>query len=379
MSSPKKRIICFAASLTAVLFAVPSFSSAGKKSEPGVSAKSAILIEGDTCGVIASKDPDIRLPMASTTKIMTALVVLENGGIDGEVTVPPEAEGVEGSSAYLKKGERVPRKDLLYALMLQSANDAAVALAVDTAGSVDAFAGMMNETAEKLGLNNTHFTNPHGLSEEGHYTTSRDLARLTAYALKNPVFGEIVSTEEYTASPGENGVSRVYVNHNRLLRELDGAVGVKTGFTRDSGRCLVSAVRRDGVLTVAVTLSDPDDWRDHKALHEYGHSVWSARVLAEPREITVDIPCVGGDVPTVRLSNYDFVRCPLPDDAKITKRIECDRFLSPPLRRGDALGTAVFYADGEEVASVPLFAEHGAAEAPGKLSFTEQILNFLGR
>ncbi|MBR3992154.1 MAG: D-alanyl-D-alanine carboxypeptidase [Clostridia bacterium] len=379
MVSPKKAFMCFAAVLLAATSAAPCFPSSGRKSAPGVSAESAILIEGDSGRVIMSKDPDKKLPMASTTKIMTALVVLENGGVDGDVTVPPEAAGVEGSSAYLKSGEVVPKKDLLYALMLQSANDAAVALAVDTAGSVEDFASMMNDRAEKLGLDGTHFTNPHGLSDDGHYTTARDLARLTAYALKNPVFEKIVSTYEYTTSPCENGVSRVYVNHNRLLRDLGGAVGVKTGYTRDSGRCLVSAVRRDGLLTVAVTLSDPDDWRDHKALHEYGHSVWSVRVLAEPREVTVDVPCVGGDVPTVRLSNSDYVRCPLPDDARITKTVECDRFFTPPVARGDAVGTVVFYADGKEVASAPLFAEHGAAESPGKLSFTEQILNFLGR
>ncbi|MBR6916426.1 MAG: D-alanyl-D-alanine carboxypeptidase, partial [Clostridia bacterium] len=228
-----KRIGTICLSLLFALFSALSSRAETTRVKPTVSAESAILIEANTGDVVFESNSRKVLPMASTTKIMTALVVLENGGVDGDVTVPPEAAGVEGSSAYLKSGEVVPKKDLLYALMLQSANDAAVALAVDTAGSVEDFASMMNDRAEKLGLDGTHFTNPHGLSDDGHYTTARDLARLTAYALKNPVFEKIVSTYEYTTSPCENGVSRVYVNHNRLLRDLGGAVGVKTGYTRD--------------------------------------------------------------------------------------------------------------------------------------------------
>ena len=256
-----KRIGTICLSLLFALFSALSSRAETPRVKPTVSAESAILIEANTGDVVFESNSRKVLPMASTTKIMTALVALENGNLDEKFSVPEEATDVEGSSVYLTAGETVTMRDLLYALMLESANDAATAIAFRIGGSVGGFASLMNEKAEELCLEDTHFTNPHGLDDPEHYTTAYDLCKLTCAAIENAEFEKIVST--LSADAFSCGTRRTLVNHNRLLRSLYGAIGVKTGFTKRSGRCLVSAVRRDCVLTVAVTLNDPNDWSDH--------------------------------------------------------------------------------------------------------------------
>ena len=226
-----------------------------------VSAKSAILINSQTGEVLYEKNPDDKMLIASTTKIMTAVVVLDKCGMDDIVEVSPDAANVEGSSAYLRAGEKLTVRELLYALMLSSGNDAAAALAIHVSGSIEKFAGDMNAKAKELGLENTSYKNPHGLDAEGHYSTARDLAKLTQYALKNNDFKDIVSTK--TAAVG----SRSLTNHNKLLWNIDGAIGVKTGYTKAAGRILVSAVERNGASYICVTLNDPDDWDDHTNIY----------------------------------------------------------------------------------------------------------------
>lgn len=235
---------------------------------PALSAARAILIDGDTGDVFFEKDADTAAPMASTTKIMTALAVLATLPLDQTVEVPPEAVGVEGTSAYLAAGELLTVKDLLHALLLGSANDAAVTLAIAADGSISAFAERMNRMARELGCTATQFKNPHGLPDEGHYTTARELALLTAYAMRLPAFAEIVARRTYRFRSSLS--LHTVTNHNRLLSFSDEAVGVKTGFTKKSGRCLVGAARRDGTLLISVTLNAPNDWRDHMTLWEYG-------------------------------------------------------------------------------------------------------------
>ncbi|MBO4217627.1 MAG: D-alanyl-D-alanine carboxypeptidase [Clostridia bacterium] len=232
-----------------------------------VSAESAVLITPDG-GIIYEKNARKRRGMASTTKIMTALVAIENLSLDDIIAFPAEARS-EGSSAYFEEGENVTVRDLLYALMLRSANDAAECLAIAAAGSIGGFADMMNERAEKIGLSDTHFVNPHGLDAEGHYSTALDMARLTAEALKNDAFREIVSTKGYVCRSLSGGYDRTFRNHNRLLGR-DGIFGVKTGYTSACGRCLVTACERGGKTLIAVTLSAPDDWNDHLELYDHG-------------------------------------------------------------------------------------------------------------
>ena len=209
--------------------------------------------------------------MASTTKIMTALVAIESSPLDKNVMISDMAIGTEGSSLYLKKGEIMSMSDLLMGLMLRSANDAAAAIAYEISGSIEAFADKMNEKAASIGVTDTHFTNPHGLDDENHYTTAADLAIITAEALKNDTFLEIVSTEKCIIK-NFDGEARLLTNHNKLLSLYDGAIGVKTGFTKKSGRCLVGAAERDGMRLIAVTINAPDDWNDHEALFDFGFS-----------------------------------------------------------------------------------------------------------
>lgn len=268
--------------LSFVLFSFPLVSCRAASVE--CSAASAILYCPASREVLYEKCADQRRPIASTTKIMTALAVLREGGdLDRSVTVPSDACGIEGTSLYLQPGETLSVRDLLYGLLLASANDAATSLALLSAGSVPAFAEKMNRIAEEIGLTNTHFTNPHGLFDPEHYSSARDLALLTAAAYDNANFREIVSTRR-TVIPAPDGAKRVLLNHNKLLTMLPDCVGVKTGFTKKSGRCLVSATERDGTFLVCVTLNDPNDWRDHIALHNYGLSHYQRNMTGPLKE-----------------------------------------------------------------------------------------------
>jgi len=339
-----------------------------------VSAESAVLMLCQNGQVIFSKNADTRLPMASTTKIMTAIVAIENSDIDSTVYVHKDAVGIEGSSAYLTEAEKLTMRELLYALMLQSANDAAVAIAYAVGGDIDCFVEMMNVKASSLGLRSTHFENPHGLDAEEHYTTASDLARIASYALENETFREIVSTERYVTSSG-----KVFVNHNKMLTLYDGAIGVKTGFTKRCGRCLVSAAEREGLIAVAVTLNAPDDWEDHTKMLDYSFSAYEYKTLADDGEIAVELPCVSGDRSTVVCMNLESVRVCLPKGSLITTTIEADRYYPAPAKKGDALATAKFYSEGELIAVVPLFARGDVKEKTGRLPLLDRILRFMGK
>ncbi len=322
---------------------------------PTTSAKGAALIDLDGRIIYANRAEE-KLPMASTTKIMTAIVALEEGDSEAIVRVAPEAVGVEGSSAYLMADEAFVLLDLIYALMLSSANDAAVAIAIHMDGSVEAFAERMNRKAAALGLSATHFTNPHGLDDDDHYTTALDLARLTAYALQNEQFAEIVSTVRYDCPMRENDGSRLFVNHNRLLRSYEGAIGVKTGYTKRTGRCLVSAACREGLTLICVTLGDPDDWKDHAALLDYGFSRYEPCTLTE-EALQYTLPTVSATDASLTLTTREEVKVMLPRGSSVTRTIECPRFVYGGIEEGKIVGRVVWHADGREVAEAPLYAE----------------------
>ena len=242
MRNPRERLITSIILLIFIftLFSIIVYST----SELTISAKSATLYEPVTKSFLYEKNADVRLPMASTTKIMTALVAIENADLQTVVTAGENAYGTEGSSLYLKIGESYTLEEMLYGLMLRSANDAAVAIAETVCGSVEAFADLMNAKAEQLGLSDTHFTNSHGLDDPHHYTTARELAVIASEALKNETFKRIVSTYKISIE-SSLGETRLLVNHNKLLKLYDGAIGVKTGFTKKSGRCLVGAAEKN--------------------------------------------------------------------------------------------------------------------------------------
>lgn len=344
----------------------------------GVSAQSAILIELTSGDVIYEKNAHERLPMASTTKIMTAITALENADTSKTIKVSEKACGVEGSSIYLKAGEELTLSELLYALMLESANDAAAAIAIGISGSIDAFADLMNETAAKIGLENSHFTNPHGLDDDAHYTTAADLAKLTAYALENNEFRKIVSTYKTQIPMNSGDGVRVLVNHNKLLRLSDDVIGVKTGFTKHSGRCLVSAAERDGVCVIAVTLNAPDDWRDHQAMLEEGFSQFSSVTLAEAGEIEVKIPCTGAADGYITAVNKEPLTLCLRNGTEYDRVIEADRLIIPPITEGTVIGRAVFYTDGTEIGEIPLYSADTVDEIADTRSFGEKILDKFG-
>ncbi len=252
------------------IFVVSGFTI--KKANASTSAECMIVIERSSGRVLDEKNADKKRPMASTTKIATAITVLENcEDIDKKVKVPKEAVGVEGSSIYLEEGEELSIRDLLYGLMLQSGNDCAVALAVLTSGNVTNFAIRMNKIATKVGAVNTNFTNPHGLHDDNHYTTARDLALITAYAMSNPVFREIVSTKRYEMPWANRDYKRVVVNKNKILSTYEGGNGVKTGYTKKAGRCLVASSKRNGMEVVAVVLNCSPMFEDCRSLMDKAH------------------------------------------------------------------------------------------------------------
>ena len=233
-----------------------------------LSAECAYLMTADSGVCLYEKNGEVRHNIASTTKIMTAITAIENGCLDDMVRVSANAAAQEGSSVYLRTGNKVLLKDLLYGMLLNSGNDAACAVAEYAGGSVEGFAKMMNRKAKEIGANNTCFINPSGLDADGHYSTARDMALISAYALKNDIFSEIVSTKTAQINVGED---ICYLkNHNKLLWNYDGCIGVKTGYTKKTGRCLVSAAERGGITLIAVTLGAPDDWNDHKKMLDYG-------------------------------------------------------------------------------------------------------------
>ncbi len=319
---------------------------------PSVSAKAAVLLDAADGRVLYEKNALSRLPMASTTKIMTALVALDLAPLDTVITVPKSAVGVEGSSVYLTAGERLTLHELLYAVLLSSANDAAAAVAIALGGSVEGFADMMNDCAERLGLSNTHFVNPHGLDADGHYTSALDLARLTAHALGDPEFRSIVSTYKHEIS-GPSG-KRLLVNHNKLLKSYDGCIGVKTGYTKRTGRCLVSAAERDGLTLVAVTLAAPDDWRDHAALLDYGFAYYARFSLAKRGQELGAMSVVGGATVSLRAERDVSATLTRYGDG-ITVRIEStQRFLWSTPTTGTRIAKAVFYRGEKRLGEVAL-------------------------
>lgn len=255
---------------------------------PETSAQSAILIDADTGQVLYEHNADTPSLIASTTKIMTALVALEHLPPEQEVTIPKEAVGIEGSSLYLQAGEKLTVEALVYGLLLHSGNDAAVALALVGAGSVAEFVDLMNLKAQKLGLTHTHFENPNGLDGENHHSSARDLAVLTQNALNNELFAKIVSTKAIQIG------GRSLTNHNRLLWSCEGCIGVKTGYTKAAGRTLVSAACRNGRTLIAVTLNDGNDWQDHCRLYDFGFSLYQNKTIVRAGQTVAQAALMNG-------------------------------------------------------------------------------------
>ncbi|WP_128894569.1 D-alanyl-D-alanine carboxypeptidase family protein [Longirhabdus pacifica] len=246
-----------------------------------IHAESAVLIDVTSGRVLYERNADKRMRIASLTKVMTAIVAIEHGDLSDKVTVSRNAEGVEGSSIYLQTGDEMSLEHLLYGLMLRSGNDAAVAIAEHVGGSLDGFVYLMNEKATELGMENSTFKNPHGLDADGHLSTSKDVAKLTAYALKNEAFQNIVKTKSVRVPDPEEDWDMIWRNKNKMLSRYEGSDGVKTGYTVSARRCLISSATRNNQQLAVVTLNDPNDWVDHANLLNYGFETYPLRSLVE--------------------------------------------------------------------------------------------------
>lgn len=376
-----KRIAAlFAAFVLARTAAVPFEACCAEK--PDISAKAAVVISADTGEIVYSLDPYKKLPMASTTKIMTALLCLESGGLYDEFTVDSEAVRVEGSSMGLQEGDTVTKYALCCGMLLPSGNDAANAAAVRIAGSIGAFVSLMNERAREMGLSRTYFVTPSGLEGEGHGSSAYDMALLAREALKNEQFRDICSRESMSVSFGAPPYERVLKNTNRLLSMCDGVYGVKTGFTDEAGRCLVSACKRDGRDLICVTLNDRSDWQDHMAMYDYGFGCAETLELQLPADISADT--VGGASEKLRLvpenSSLSVTVCgSCAEDFEYT--VLRPPFFYAPVKAGDKAGELRISFRGREVRTVPLYAAESidAFRPEQKKTISDRIKNIFGR
>lgn len=317
-----------------------------------VSAESAsCIINGVTGEVVEEENSDVMMPMASTTKIMTLLVALENANLDDVVTVCDEAIHEEGSSAYLKAGAKISMRDLLHGLMLNSGNDAAVATAYHISGGIEEFAELMNEKAEEIGALNTHFKNPDGLHDDEHFTTAYDLAIITQYAMKNKDFADIVSKKAYTGVmtlPDGSTEKVEYINHNKLLDELEGCIGVKTGFTKNAGRCLVSATKRGEGAYIAVTLNEPDDWKKHTKMHEDAFLTQKKRTLVNKGDTIKHLVGADSECSLVAAESFDvFVNKDWGHKFEIVTHLP--KKIDFSLNKGEKVGYIEILSDGKTI------------------------------
>lgn len=339
-----------------------NFSPAAYAYNGDTSAEAVILYQPDTNSVLYGKNIHESHLIASTTKIMTALVVLENAAAYEIVEILPDYTGIEGSSMYLKAGERFTVKELLYGLLLISGNDAAVALANHVSGSVEDFAVLMNEKAKEIGCMNTHFTNPHGLDDEEHYSSAFDLALIMKAAMEDETFVEITSTKSIQIA------DRAMTNHNKLLWNCEGCIGGKTGYTENAGRTLVSVCERDNMELICVTISDRNDWEDHKSLYDWGYDEFCITDLSEE----FSIPVISGDkdvVTAVCVSSKILTE----ESESLQISFFLPEFVYAPIYAGEKIGSVVISTDNNSVEYFITATEAVMTDESVPLSFWEQI------
>ena len=357
-----------AAALGLSLCLVGALCPVARAAGPEVSAQSAVVLTADTGTVLFEKDGHTPRPVASTTKIMTALLALEAAQERGDplVDITQEMVAVEGSSMGLQAGDSISLTGLAAGMLLASGNDAANAAALYLDGSLESFAARMNQRAAALGMEDTHFVTPSGLDGEdaqglGHLSTAYDMALLARVALEDQAFRQLCSSPSLAVEFAEPVKRVTYTNHNKLLTQYQGCVGVKTGFTKEAGRCLVSAAERDGALLIAVTLNAPNDWQDHAALLDYGFTQVEPYQLAGG-DVRLTVPVVGSpvEVMSLRGSNGGEVTLPLGQGAQVERVVHAPKFLYAPVEAGEQVGEICWYLEGQLLGSAPLTAA-GAA------------------
>lgn len=362
-----KRIVCLC-----IFCAI--FINAFTVSAYNTSAKAAVVIDGVTGEILYSQNCDERLPMASTTKIMTALLLCELGGdLSTEIITTREMVTVEGSSMGLQVGDRVSYHDLLYGMMLASGNDAANTTAIAIGGSVSKFVELMNERANQMGLTNTHFVTPSGLDADEHYTTAYELALIAKEAISNERFAKAAASQTARLCYGNPPYNRTLTNHNKLLKLYDDIVGVKTGFTKKSGRCLVSASKKDGKLVIAVTLNDKNDWEDHRNLLDLGLSLIESKSFS-PEKSDVYIGVTNGEKLDLSIPSTTIN---VTENSKVNYLINLPRFLYAPIKEGQQIGSVIYSCNDSAVCEKPIVAKMDIDYKQNKLVLFFEIFKSL--
>lgn len=342
-----KKIIAF----IAVLLILGESSASCEEAGENISAQAAVVMWNGE--IIYEKQPELKLPMASTTKLMTALIAAERCTMDEEITVEEEDCRVEGSTMYLRAGEKVTVKNLFDGLILESGNDAALALARFIAGDVDSFVRMMNLKAAELSMNSTHFANPHGLPDKEHYSTAKDMALLMQACLDNATVRAAMAMK----SSSVNG--RTLINHNKLLYRCKGCTGGKTGYTEAAGRCLVSSCKRNGAELICVTLNAPDDWNDHMTLYNKAFAEYSLRSVTDGMHFS--IPVVGGMSRWAYLVPAEDREVFVNNEAQVAVTAKLPWFAFAPMEKGETAGKAIITVDGKCVGEYPLICSENIA------------------
>ena len=326
-----------------------------------ISAKSAVAIDALSNEIIFEKDAFEKRSMASTTKIMTSVLAIESGRLDETVEITGKMIRAEGTSIGLKAGYRIKLRDLVYGMMLESGNDAANSVAIFLSESLENFSELMNRKAASIGMKNTHFVTASGLDDEEHYSTAYDMALLASYCIKNSIFKAVCSTKKYTSNLEKPENYRLFFsNHNRLLSENKGVFGVKTGFTKKSGRCLVSAAERDGAVIIVVTLCAPDDWNDHRKLYKSCFETFSKKTVYA--DFSERVPVVGGTASSVMVKATEkLFEIAVHGEKNVKSKVFLPKFVYAPIKENDVIGKIDFYVGMNNIKTVSLFAVESVA------------------
>ena len=376
-----KKLLKMAVSWLLALWVAVSAMYSASAEVPEISAYAYALYCVNTGEFMLSHNGDVRLPMASTTKIMTAILGIEMLQADDEETIVTVTEDMyaEGSSMYLGAGEKILMSDLVGGMLMVSGNDAANAIALTVGGSFEGFQNLMNQKAEKIGLENTSFVTPSGLDAEGHYTTAEDLAKLMEYCMENSLFREIDQNRSITVNFIEpDDKSQTYYNENKLLREYEYCVAGKTGYTQKAGRTLVSCAEKDGIRLIAVTLNDGDDWNDHKKMFDYGFDCLSLEQL-EMNFDGLNVPVVGGAADTIELDVGEQPSvCVDGDEGEEPEVVyKIPRFVYAPIKQGEKVGCIEYYKNGVYAGQSEVTAAESVAYEEVTTSFVDNVLSFI--
>lgn len=346
--------------------AVDGDSPAVKGTYPQTLGKAALLMDAASGRVLYQVNAHQRLSPASVTKIMTGLLVVEKGDLDQQVTVSETAAATPESAIWLVAGEKLTREQLLYALMLNSANDASVALAESVAGSEEAFVELMNRRAQQLGMDDTHFCNPHGLETSGHFTSAYDLALVSREALNHKVFRQVVATKTKKIPWAENDYERLLINKNRLLYRYDDAIGIKNGYTKQAGNCVVGAAQRGSLVLIAVAMNSPSVYEDLQQMLDYGFAHYNKETIKRSNQLSVAVPVANGQEEAVQARpRADLsVAVTAPEQSQISYEVYPQGQVPAPVKKGQIVGSCKIYLAGNEVSKVDLLACTSVAQKP---------------